>query len=256
MRAIAQWVRAATKMEADYRASSSHGANLEHQLRRVQALADQRGQQLAESRAAVRAAEDAAAHAAAESEKVQKLAAASDLRHRGEKDRRGSVEAAMGQAKQAEKRVRMTWRNAALSRVLSKGEAVPFCALSTHGSCMQRSNLLAADTMHLLLLLRTSRTMRDCSAICWVASSIQTARTRRPLRARASHQEASRAHRSRVEGMMALRSSAAVSSATPSAVCSLRLALGGSRGASSAGGVGCVKSTRSATRRTRMTRTR
>ena len=45
MRAIAQWVRAATKMEADYRASSSHGAKLEHQLRRVQALADQRGQQ-------------------------------------------------------------------------------------------------------------------------------------------------------------------------------------------------------------------
>jgi hypothetical protein len=61
VRALAVWLRATTVLEAQHKASTGHEASLRTQLRRVSALAEQRGHQLAEARSAARAADDAAA---------------------------------------------------------------------------------------------------------------------------------------------------------------------------------------------------
>ena len=122
--AIGRWVRAIALIEADHRTSAGHEASLRQQLRRLGALAEQRGHQLSETRSTVRAAEETAARATAECEVMRRATAAGELRRAGDKARRESVEQAAGNARLAERRQKAERRAVALVHMLQAGIAV------------------------------------------------------------------------------------------------------------------------------------
>ena len=116
--AIARWCRAVALLAVESADLLSERSN-----RSVKALADTRGQALAEARATAMQATEEAKRATEELEAIKRAAAAADFRREGDRARREAFEATATQARQAEKRLRLDIRAAAIARVLNASAA-------------------------------------------------------------------------------------------------------------------------------------